>query len=139
MWLGDHWLYILHRIGDIFSSTRVTVHTFKHIHPLSLVHRPKDALLVETAAVLSSSTLTATLTLGAICGTLVLSTTSLVRRFFASHTADSSGLELPNVSQIFIRDVTDDVTGRDKYKTLDFLTLLTLLGKAAISNGNKAK
>ena len=40
-------LYILHRIGDIFSSAHVIVLTFKHIYPLPLVHRPKGALLVE--------------------------------------------------------------------------------------------
>ena len=32
--------------GDIFPSARVNVHTFKHIYPLPLVHRPKGAFLV---------------------------------------------------------------------------------------------
>ena len=32
--------------GDILSSTHITVHTFKPIYPLQLVHRPKDASLV---------------------------------------------------------------------------------------------
>ena len=31
---------------DIFSRARINVHTFKHIYPLRLVHRPKGALLV---------------------------------------------------------------------------------------------
>ena len=33
--------------GDIFSRARVTVQTFKHIHPLPLAHRLKGALLVK--------------------------------------------------------------------------------------------
>ena len=44
------------------------------------------------------------------------------------------GLNFPNMLQKFICDVTDDVTGRVKGKILDFLSLLTSLGKAAISN-----
>ena len=39
----------------------------------------------------------------------------------------------PNTSQNFIFDVTNDVIGRDKCKTLDFLTLLALLGRAGIA------
>ena len=32
--------------GDVRTSARVTVHTFKHICSLPLVHRPKGVLLV---------------------------------------------------------------------------------------------
>ena len=56
VWLGDHWLYILHGMGDIFSRTRETVHTFKHIYPLVLVHRPKRAVLVFDKTVLDAQT-----------------------------------------------------------------------------------
>ena len=44
----DHQFYILHRMEDSFLSARVTVQlqTFKHVYHISLVHRPKGALLV---------------------------------------------------------------------------------------------
>ena len=51
---------------------------------------------------------------------------------------DSSGLELPEyVSKFYLNDVTDDVTGRVKGQIF-ILSLLASLGKAAVSNRNKA-
>ena len=46
VWLED--LCALHRMVDIRTSARVTVHTFQHICSLPLVHRPKGGLLVLT-------------------------------------------------------------------------------------------
>ena len=46
MWLQDHWLCTLHGMGGIRTNARVTVHTFKHICLLPIVHRPKGVLLV---------------------------------------------------------------------------------------------
>ena len=46
---------------------------------------------------------------------------------------NQSSMNFLNMSQYFIRDVTDDVTGWDKCN-IHFLTLLALPGKAAISN-----
>ena len=39
---------------DTFSSARINVHSFKHIYPLPLVHRPKGALLVFYFGLLES-------------------------------------------------------------------------------------
>ena len=45
VWLGGHQLYVLHRMRDVLTSAHGTVHTFKYIHSLPLVHRPQGALL----------------------------------------------------------------------------------------------
>ena len=48
VWLEDHQLCALHRMGDLRKNARVTVLTFKHICSLPLVHRPKGVLLVAS-------------------------------------------------------------------------------------------
>ena len=40
--------------GDVRTSARVTVHTFKHVCLLPLGHRPKGVLLVLTALKISA-------------------------------------------------------------------------------------
>ena len=46
VWLEDHLLCVFQRMGDIRTSARVTMHTFKHICLLPPVHRPKGVILV---------------------------------------------------------------------------------------------
>ena len=64
----------------------------------------------------------------------------LLRRFsIRKRHLIAPGLNLPNILQDFICDVTDDVTGRVKSKIVVFLSLLASPGKVAVSNWNKAE
>ena len=46
VWLGDHYLSVLHRMGDICTGARATVTHFKHVYSFPLVRDPEGGLLV---------------------------------------------------------------------------------------------
>ena len=53
VWLRDHWLCILQRMEDNRTSMSVTIHTFKHIYWLALVHRANGVLLVNIVGLIT--------------------------------------------------------------------------------------